>query len=256
MQLNEVKILDDYNNGMSPQEIADRHGTYANKIRRIVKKYVPVRGRSEANKLALERGTKKHPTKGKTLSKEHKEKISETIAQQWNEMSEEKYEKYVDGCRERWNNMSVEDKQRLNEAANEGIRKSAELGSKLEHYVVEQIKLTGLSIDQHKKGLIPNDKLEVDIFLPDIATCIEIDGPSHFFPIWGQDHLNKQIKADIQKAGLLLNAGFVLIRVKCTANHISEKVKRDLINQLVPKLLMIKKKRPVNQLERFIELEV
>lgn len=256
MHLNPIQIIDDYNNGMSPQEIADKFGTYPNKIRRIIKQHMPLRGRSEANKLALTRGRKTHPTKGKSLSKEHKEKISETIAKQWEEMSEEKYEKFVDGCRERWNNMSSEERQEFNKSAHEAIRKSAEFGSKLEHFVVEQLRLTGLQILTHKTGLIPNEKLEVDIYIPEISTCIEIDGPSHFFPIWGQDHLNKQIKADIQKAGLLLNAGYVVIRVKCTANHLSEKIKRDLINQLIPKLLVIKKKRPVNQFDRFIELEV
>lgn len=256
MSLNEVKIIEDYNSGQSPQEIADKYGSYPNKIRRIIKKYQPLRGRSEANSNALTRGRKPHPTQGKKLSADHKVKISETISKKWEEMSEEKYEKYVDGCKDRWNNMSSDEKQKLNDAAHEAIRKSAENGSKLEHYVVEQLKLTGLNILTHASNLIPNDKLEVDIFIPELTMCIEIDGPSHFFPIWGQDHLNKQIKADIQKAGLLLNAGYVLIRIKCTANYLSEKVKRNLINQLIPKLLMVKKKRPANQLDRFIELEV
>lgn len=256
MSLNEVQILDDYSRGFSPQEIATKFGTYANKIRRILKKHVNLRSRGEANSIALRRGRKTHPTKGKKLSAEHKEKISNTIAQKWEDMSEEKYEKYVEGCKKRWNEMTDDEKQKFNEAAHDAIRLTAKEGSKLEKFVAEQVALTGLQVSVHRTGLISNEKLEVDIMLPDIATVIEIDGPSHFFPIWGQEHLNKQIKADIQKAGLLLNAGYVVIRIKCLSSHISEKLKRELLEKLLPVLLTVKKKRPVNQLERFIELEV
>jgi very-short-patch-repair endonuclease len=256
MKLDSNAIVKEYNEGKSPQELAEKYGTYSNKIRRILKKYVELRGRSEANKIAIESGRKEHPTKGKKLTEAHKTKISEAAANNWANISEEKYENYVLGCKERWNNMSSDEKQKLNDLAHDAIRLSAKEGSKLERFVVEQLKQLGTSVVTHKTGLIPNDKLEVDIYLPDIATCLEIDGPSHFFPIWGQEHLNKQIKADVQKAGLLLSAGFVLVRIKCLSNHLSEKTKRELIASLIPILTNIKNNRPKDSIDRFIEIEV
>lgn len=256
MNLNINDIIKEYDDGKSPQEIADKYKTYSNKIRRIIKKYRPLRGRSEANRIALESGRKVHPTKGKTLSEEHKKKISETAAENWANISDEKYEKYVAKCRERWDNMSSDDKRKFNEAAHEAIRQSAKDGSKLERFIADELRKLGTSIIQHKTGLIANDKLEVDIYMPDITTCIEIDGPSHFFPIWGHDHLAKQIKADVQKAGLLLNAGYVIIRIKCISSHLSEKIKRDVIGKLLPILTAVRANKPKNQLDRFIEIEV
>jgi very-short-patch-repair endonuclease len=45
-------------------------------------------------------------------------------------------------------------------------------------------------------------------------TAIEVDGPSHFEPIWGDDSLSRNQKYDNKKTGLILGKGWVLIRVK------------------------------------------
>ena len=57
-------------------------------------------------------------------------------------------------------------------------------------------------IEYHKKGIVPNSNLEVDIYLPEMGAAIEIDGPSHFLPIWGEEALSKTIKSDNEKNGL------------------------------------------------------
>jgi very-short-patch-repair endonuclease len=44
--------------------------------------------------------------------------------------------------------------------------------------------------------------------------AIEIDGPSHFLPVWGDDALKRNQKYDQKKTGLLLGKGLSLIRVK------------------------------------------
>lgn len=254
--MNVNDVVNEYVNGKSPQEIAEKYGTYSNKIRRILKKHVQLRSRSDANKQALDSGRKEHPTKGKTLSTEHKVKLSEASAKNWRELSDEKRTEYSDKCRERWNNMSEDDRKKMQELAHEAVRLSAKDGSKLERFVVEGLRSEKIVVVTHKTGLIVNDNLEVDIFLPDYAVVIEIDGPSHFFPIWGADKLAKQIKADTQKAGLLLNAGFVMIRIKCVSSYISEKIKRDIIFSLLDVLNKVKKNRPTDPIDRFIEIEV
>jgi very-short-patch-repair endonuclease len=52
--------------------------------------------------------------------------------------------------------------------------------------------------------------------LPNLNIAIEVDGPSHFLPVWGEDTLNKNKQYDNKKTGLILGKGLVLIRIKQT----------------------------------------
>ena len=113
----------------------------------------------------------------------------------------------------------------------------------------------GYFIEFHKKGIIPNENLEIDLYLPEIGTIIEVDGPSHFLPIWGPEKLHKQIKADSHKTGLILSKGFVIIRVKSFGNFVSLSGKEKLLTTLGNQLKQIKKKFPT-QPNRYIEIEL
>jgi very-short-patch-repair endonuclease len=84
---------------------------------------------------------------------------------------------------------------------------------------------------------------------------VEIDGPSHFMPIWGEDKLKKQIKADSHKTGLILSKGFAIIRVKSLADSISLSSREELKDNLINLLDKIKKKFP-KQSDRYIEIEI
>ena len=62
----------------STYQIAEKLGTYPNKIRRILKKNgIHLRTRSNAQKNALSSGRSSHPTAGTTMSEETKMKISD-----------------------------------------------------------------------------------------------------------------------------------------------------------------------------------
>ena len=43
--------------------------------------------------------------------------------------------------------------------------------------------------------------------------AIEVDGPSHWAPVWGEDSLNRNKKYDSKKEGLILGKGWNLIRI-------------------------------------------
>ena len=107
----------------------------------------------------------------------------------------------------------------------------------------------------HKKNLIPTQKLEIDLYIPSHKTIIEIDGPSHFFPIWGEEKLQKQIIADSQKSGLILSKGYIIIRVKNLADFVSLNKKEELINNLLAHLEKIDNRFPPKS-KRFIEIEL
>jgi len=110
----------------------------------------------------------------------------------------------------------------------------------------------GIKVEFHKEHLLLNENLHIDLFLPEINVAIEVDGPSHFEPIWGEEALERTQKSDRQKNGLILNSGFVLIRVK-QKKTISEKYKRDLSTSLICKLREISDKYPSRE-NRYIEI--
>ncbi len=254
---NKNTLLRMYNDeGKSTYEIAQELDTYPNMVRRsLIQLGVTLKDRSEAQKNALKTGRHIHPTKGKKHSNETKIKISESIYHYWEGLSDEDYEKRVEKSRDQWNNMTEAEKERFHKAAGEGIRKASKDGSKIERFVMESLREDGYQVIFHKKGLILNDNMELDLFVPELKTAIEIDGPTHFFPIWGEDSLKRHQSADAHKAGLLLSSGYVLIRVKNIAKTLTNKHKRDLYAVLVEALEKIKKKFPPKG-KRYIELEV
>lgn len=252
---NRATLLAEYEN-KSTYELAEQLNTYPNKINRALR-YLGIkpRSKSEAQKKALSSGRHEHPTKGKTRSKATKIKISESVHSYWQNMSDEDRQLRVERAQEQWDNMTKQQKENLQKAAANAVRQSAKDGSKMEKFLESDLKNKGYDVIFHKKGLVVNSNLEVDLFIPTLKVAIEIDGPAHFFPIWGHDSLNRHVKADAKKAGLLLNGGFVVIRVKHLTKTLTEKHKRDVSEAIVSELQKIDKKFPPKA-KRYIELEV
>ena len=170
-------------------------------------------------------------------------------------MSEDKKKQWKENCKKKWELMPDDDKRRMYEAAGEGIRRAAKEGSNLEKFFVSYLTDQGFDVIFHKQGVITNEKLEVDIFLPSLKTVIEIDGPSHFLPIWGEDKLKQVMSADSRKSGMLLANGYVVIRVKYLVKKLSNKRRNDLANNVLALLKEIKQDFPSAE-NRFIEIEV
>ena len=237
-------------------DIAKELDTYPNKVRRALKSHgIKLRDKGSAQAVALKKGRSSHPTKDKGHSEESKLKISESVAQSWENLSYEELEARRETAREQWANMSEEDKIKLRESAIPGIKKASREGSKLEKYIREELTKNGYVIEYHKKGIVPNSNLEVDIYLPEMGTAIEIDGPSHFLPIWGQEALSKTIKSDNEKNGLLRYHGVMVLRVAQKKKTLSKKSMRDTWNAIENELERISKKRPSKN-NRFKEIEV
>lgn len=238
-------------------EVALRLGTYANRLRRFAKKHkIKSRDKSEAQSLALRQGRHKHPTKGKVRSEETKIKISESVAAHWKGMTPEEWEHRRNMGREQWDRMSEADKKKMLKAASEGVREASKFGSKLEKYLLKALKSAGFRIEFHKERFIGSTKLHLDLFAPDLMTIIEIDGPAHFFPIWGIESLNRHIVADKKKNGMLLENGYVVVRVKHITKSLSQKQMRDVTTELTGILRTLEVKRPVHKRKRLIEIEV
>lgn len=250
------QVVSMYNDeGKSTYEIAQSLDTYPNKIRRtLIKHGVKLKSKSEAQKNALESGRSFHPTAGKKRSEEEKLNISQGMENHWNEMSDSDRQDRVDQAKKRWKEMDAAQRDKMSRLATDAIRRAGKEGSKLEKFIVDKLKDSGYSVDFHNKRLIPTENLEIDIYLPGLKTIIEVDGPSHFLPIWGEDKLQKQIKADLHKSGLLLSRGYAIIRVKAMSSlslHKKEKLASNIINILSK----IKDNFPPKT-QRFIEVDI
>ena len=161
-------------------------------------------------------------------------------------MDEDEYNERCLEAKRRWHDMPETERSRICSLAIEAVQRAGKEGSKLEKFVSRSLSDKGYSVEFHKKNLIPTQKLEIDLYIPSHKTIIEIDGPSHFLPIWGEEKLQKQIKADDQKTGLVLSKGFVVLRIKNMLDHVTLAAKNKMITSVVDKLNGINNKFPSN----------
>lgn len=226
---------------LSVNEIAQNLGTYPNKIRRILIKHgVKLRGWSEAQKLALASGKSIHPTEGKERSEETKIKISDGNHEAWKSLTKKELEKRRDTFKEIWKNRPKDVILRMKTNSAKAIAQAGKTGSKVEKVVVEGLEKLGYGVVHHAKGVVSSTQLEPDIVIPALNTVIEIDGPGHFKAIWGEEKLQKRIKADMEKDGFFLGQGYCIIRVLYTPKTLSEKRKRLIVEMIDNVLQKIK----------------
>lgn len=225
-------------------DIASICGTYSNKIRRDAKKYnIPIRNKSEAQKNALSNGSTKHPTKGRQRTDEEKLKIGGGIIEYWEGLSDKEIQQRKDKAKANWQKMSEDDKQYITKLANKAVRESSKVGSKLEHFILKALLEQGYQVSFHQEQILSNTKLQLDIFIPSLNTAIEVDGPSHFSPVWGEDALARNKKYDEKKTGLILGKGLVLIRIKQTKDFSPSRAKM-VVDKLLALLGSISEKFP------------
>jgi len=217
--------------------IAKELNTYPNDIRRLLMKNgYSLRDKSAAQSISLKTGAHPHPTKGKKRTEATKLKISEGLSANWDALSEEEKASRSQVSRDNWNAKSPLDRETFRKAASKAILKAAKDGSKIEHLIMANLVERGYHPLFHHEMMLPNERLQIDIFIPELATAIEIDGPTHYKPIWGEDKLQKQVAADNEKNGLLLSGGFNMIRVKYTVSKITLKYKKELEEALAQAL--------------------
>lgn len=205
---------------MSFADIAKKYGTYPNKVRRDAIRFnFQIRNKSEAQKNALESGKSTHPTEGKMRSDQEKNKIALSMHSCWTNMSENEKKKRKQESKNRWDAMDDVAKQNMLHAAHLAIRKSSVEGSKLEKFILSKLIEKEYKVEFHKEQILSTTKLQIDIFLPVENVAIEVDGPSHFEPVWGDECLSRNQRYDQKKTGLILGRGIKLIRIKQTGDY-------------------------------------
>ena len=246
--MNEQEIIQLYTEkNMSTHEIAQKFNTYPNKINRVLKKHeVQLRSRNDAARIKIE---KNGPQKMKESTKL---KISEFQGQLWENATEERKQERIEHGKSCWNKKTASERNALIKQGQEMAQKASRTGSKMEHALLESLTKQGFKVEFHKEHWLQNHRLQLDLFIPDIRTVIEVDGPSHFKPVWGMENLVKNQKADRQKTGLVLGQGLVLIRVKMEKKF-SQRYARKTAKNLLEILNSIENIYPKKD-ERYFEL--
>jgi very-short-patch-repair endonuclease len=248
------QVIELYNEKhQSTYEIAKQLDTYPNKIRRTLLKHgYELKDRSSAQKVALEQGRSTHPTAGKKRTVEERVSISQSLVDYWDKMSDKERSKRIKVAKANWKKMSARQKELMRAKGIAAIREAASSGSKLEKFFQKRIEEAGYNVEPHKL-LIPAENLEIDLYIPRLKTIIEVDGPSHFLPIWGDEKLQKQVNADLRKSGVMLSKGYAVIRVKSLGQESLAK-REQLIEQVLTHISEIDRKFPPRS-KRFIEVE-
>lgn len=240
----------------SLQDIADELGTNRQRVRRALIRFdIKIRTKAEAQKMALESGRAEHPTEGRHRSKETKLKIAEGVSKDWADADEATLKERSEKAKRQWELMTPEQRQEMQRLANEAVRAAAKDGSKLEKALQGGLTNAGYDVSYHVEGLVPGSDHQVDMIVNELSVAIEVDGPSHFLPIWGAEALQKTIYADLQKNGALLAQGMVVLRVKQLASNVSRLGESKLVNKVLAHLENIRRKYPDKD-NRFIEIEV
>lgn len=238
-------LLKEYSNlQKSFQEIALLYNTYPNKLRRDAIKFgISIRSKSDAQKNALKKGVAQHPTKGKERSDEEKAKIGFGVMKNWENLDTKVLESRKQKAKDNWEKLSDDEKSNMISSANAAVRIASKNGSKLEKFILECLLTDGYKVDFHKEQILSNTKLQIDLFLPQLNIAIEVDGPSHYEPVWGEDALKRNKSYDNKKTGLILGKGLVLIRLK-QIKDFSPSRARILYDQIKDILGQIQRKFP------------
>ena len=241
---------------LSTKAIAERYNTYPNKIRRLLESNgVQIRSKSQAQKQALKNGSAVHPTKGKKRSEESKDKISNSLEKHWNNMSEEERGRRSAIAKENWEKLSEAERKEIQRKGSDALRETIRDGSKAEKSLFSNLSKIGYDVELHKKGLIAGEKYEMDLYLPDINTIIEVDGPQHFMPIFGEKHLREYVKHDAIKNGIMIKNGYCVIRIKYLCPSFTRGVENRLWEMVEPVVKQVATKFPPKS-KRLIELEI
>lgn len=219
--------------GRSTYEIAQDKGTYANFVRRALKFHgIKLRSKSEAQKTALKTGRHEHPTKGRERTPQEKNKIGNGMADVWKNMDPDEKKERSEKAKKQWEDTPEKEKRKMFKAAGKAIRKAADEGSKLERYLAVGLGTMGYKTTFHAEFVIANEAMHVDLLLPKEKIAIEIDGPTHYLPIFGDEQLTKRQKADQEKNGLLVSQGYTVIRVANLWKSLSDFRMRKYLTEL------------------------
>lgn len=209
---------------LSTYGAAEKLGCNQSHVVRLIAKFnkenpknpIKKRNKSEAQKNYIKR-TGTHQRSGTTHSDETREAISDSMRAVYDgPQGDEIREKISIKRQEEWAEMSEADKSEVLQTLKEASRAKAQSGegSNFENYLAECLEEHQYVVEQRTQTYTPGQKFHVDIALPAEKLIIEVDGPTHWSPIYGEDELLKVQQKDKLKDNTLHIAGWNVLRVQ------------------------------------------
>lgn len=209
---------------LSTYKVAERVGCNQSHIVRMVAKYnknnpnnpIKKRNKSQAQLNYIKQfGT--HQREGTTHDDVTKDKISDKMREFYDsEEGEAAKDRIREFRQQEWAEKSDEEKAHILAELQEANRAKMQTGegSNFENFLAEQLADYGFRVEQRTKSWTPGQKFHVDIAMPNDKIIIEVDGPTHWAPIYGEEELQKVEVKDARKDAVLNSNGWNVLRVQ------------------------------------------
>lgn len=211
--------------GMSLRNVAKELGVSLATLSRFMKKVgIQTRDKATAQKNYLK--DNEHQMAGRTHTEETKQKISQGLGEFWDslspEASEELRQRIGSGWKRKWESMSEAERHAMMSELSAKSRLSQGNGSRLERFIAEELRSRGFIVEERTTNYTIGKDMEVDLALPSQGIAIEVDGPTHFLPIYGEDHLAQQQERDGRKDQQIIDAGYSVLRIRDNNGPLSQ----------------------------------
>lgn len=224
--------------GLSMRQLAVKLNVPLATLSRFMKKHgITSRDKAEAQKNYLK--DHEHQMQGKKHSDSTKQKISKGLGEFWDKLTEDDKEelkkKIGSAWRRKWQTMSDTDRRTMMESLSTKAKEMQGQGSRLERFVAEELRKRGYTVEERSENYTAGKSFEVDIALPKERIGIEVDGPTHFLPIHGEEHLKEQQERDARKDEMVTGVGMNMLRVRDNNGPLSQ-VRIDRIEQAIKEI--------------------
>ncbi len=224
--INEQDVRDLYlKKGLSMRGVAKKVGVPLATLSRFMKKCgIITRSKAEAQKNYLSEND--HQMKGRKHTAETKKKISHSLGDFWDALSDNEREKFKQqigsAWKRKWESMSEVERRTMMEGLSSKAKLSQGKGSRLERFIAEELRKRGYLVEERSIHYTAGKDFEVDLALPGEMIAIEVDGPTHFMPIYGDEHLEQQQDRDERKDDMINAIGYSVLRVRDNNGPLSQ----------------------------------
>lgn len=211
--------------GLSMRSVAETIGVPLATLSRFMKKQgIFARSKGEAQKNFLKEND--HQMKGRRHTAETKKKISSKLGEFWDSLSDDEREevkkKIGSAWRRKWAGMSDAERKLMMEGLSARARDAQGQGSRLERFIAEELRKRGYVVEERTTNYTTGKDFEVDLALPKERIAIEVDGPTHFLPIYGEEHLAQQQERDARKDDMINTTGYSVLRIRDNNGPLSQ----------------------------------
>lgn len=224
--------------GLSMRRVAEEVGVPLATLSRFMKKHgISARSKGEAQKNYLKEND--HQMKGRKHSDETKKKISSSLGEFWDSLTDEEREevkkKIGSAWQRKWAGMSDAERKLMMESLSARARDAQGQGSRLERFIAEELRKRGYVVEERTTNYTAGKDFEVDLALPKELIAIEVDGPTHFLPIYGEEHLERQRERDARKDDMINATGYSVLRIQDNNGPLSQ-LRIDRIEQAIKEI--------------------